>query len=50
MNRRSRRQLHGSRIPTVNNPLNANQVPLPTDIEGIPILITDAISNNEGTL
>jgi hypothetical protein len=36
--------------PTVNNPFNANQVPLPTDIEGIPILVTDAISNNEGTL
>jgi hypothetical protein len=50
MNRRSRRQLHASRVPTANNPLNANQVPLPTDIEGVPLLITDAISNNEGTL
>lgn len=50
MNRRSRRQLQGSRTPTANNPFNANQIPLPTDIEGIPLLITDAISNNEATL
>ncbi len=50
MNRRSRRQLHGSRTPTGNNPLTPNQVPLPTDIEGVPILVTDAISNNEGSL
>lgn len=50
MNRRSRRQLHNSRTPTGNNPLTPNQVPTPTEIEGVPLIITDAISNAEGTL
>jgi major capsid protein gp7 len=48
MNRRSRRQLQQSRQPFATGAQPQNViVPLPTDIEGIPILITDAIQNNE---
>jgi hypothetical protein len=51
MNRRSRRQLHQSRtIVTATGGFLANNLPLPTDIEGVPLLITDSISNAEGTL
>lgn len=51
MNRRSRRQLQNSRqAVAVNGGRTANEVPLPTDIEGVPLLITDALSNAEGTL
>lgn len=51
MNRRSRRQLKNSRVQVaVGAGYSANTIPLPEDIEGIPLLITDAISNNEGTL
>jgi len=51
MNRRSRRQLTQSRQPFATGALPTNViVPLATDIEGVPLLITDAISNNEGTL
>lgn len=51
MNRRSRRQLHQSRVAvSTGQGINANNVPLPTEIEGIPLLITDALSNAEGTL
>jgi hypothetical protein len=51
MNRRSRRQLHESRqAVATNGGRTANEVPLPTEIEGIPILVTDAIGNNEGNL
>lgn len=48
MNRRSRRQLKQSRVAvSTGQGWNANSVPLPSDIEGIPILITDALSNAE---
>jgi hypothetical protein len=51
MNRRSRRQLHESRqAVAVNGGFTPNSVPMPTSIEGIPLIITDALSNNEGTL
>lgn len=51
MNRRSRRQLHQSRVAvSTGQGINANNVPLPTEIEGIPIVLTDALSNAEGTL
>jgi hypothetical protein len=51
MNRRSRRQLTQSRQPFATGALPTNViVPLATEIEGIPLLVTDAISNNEGTL
>lgn len=51
MNRRSRRQLHASRqaIAAAGGRL-PGEVPIPQDIEGVPILVTDAISNAEGTL
>lgn len=48
MNRRSRRQLKQSRVQvSTGQGWNANSVPLPSDIEGIPLLITDALSNAE---
>lgn len=51
MNRRSRRQLTQSRQPLATGALPTNViVPLATEIEGVPILVTDALSNNEGTL
>lgn len=51
MNRRSRRQLQQSRIAVaVGQGVTANSVPLPTDIEGVPLLITDSLFNAEGTL
>lgn len=51
MSRRSRKQLHKSRIAVATGQgVTANSVPIPTDIEGIPIVTTDAISNNEGSL
>jgi hypothetical protein len=48
MNRRSRRQLRTSRqtIAGVGGTL-PNSVPTPTDIDGIPILVTDSLSNAE---
>lgn len=50
MNRRSRRQLWQARVnQAVGSGFTANSVPLPTDIEGVPLLITDAIVNNEET-
>ncbi len=51
MNRRSRRQLTQSRQPLATGALPQNViVPLATEIEGVPILITDALSNAEGSL
>lgn len=55
MTRRSRTQLRKSRQLKFNAGAlaaanAAQQVPTPTDIEGIPIVITEAISNNEGSL
>lgn len=48
MNRRSRRQLKNSRVAVATGQgVTANSVPLPTDIEGVPLLITDALSNAE---
>lgn len=48
MNRRSRRQLWNSRVAVATGQgFSANSIPLPTDIEGIPLLITSAISNAE---
>lgn len=50
-NRRSRRQLTQSRQPLATGALPTNViVPLATEIEGVPLLVTDAISNNEGSL
>jgi hypothetical protein len=51
MNRRSRRQLQQSRqaVAAVGG-FQASTVPTPTDIEGVPILCTDAILNDEGAL
>lgn len=51
MNRRSRRQLHTSRTAiAATGGILPQSVPLPTDIEGIPIIVTDALSNAEGSL
>lgn len=51
MNRRSRRQLKNARVAqAIGQGFTANSVPLPTEIEGIPIQITDAIANGESTL
>lgn len=51
MNRRSRRQLTQSRQPFATGAQPQNViVPLAADIEGIPLLITDAIQNGEGSL
>jgi hypothetical protein len=51
MNRRSRRQLHQSRAAVAaNGGFIANNLPLPTEIEGIPILLTDALVNAEQTI
>lgn len=48
MNRRSRRQLTQSRQPLATGALPTNViVPLATEIEGVPILITDQLSNAE---
>lgn len=51
MTRRSRRQLRVSRqavVAVIGK--SVGDVPIPTDIEGIPIVITEAISNDEGAL
>jgi hypothetical protein len=52
MNRRSRRQLHDSRtsIAGTGGGILPGAIPLPTSIEGIPIIVTDALSIAEGTL
>lgn len=51
MNRRSRRQLHASRVAvSTGQGINANNVPLPTEIEGVPLLLTDSLFNAEGAL
>lgn len=51
MNRRSRKQLRQSRIAVaVGAGFSANSIPTPTEIDGIPIITTDALSNNEGSL
>lgn len=51
MNRRSRRQLRESRqAVAVTGGQQPNSVPTPTDIDGIPIIVTDALANSEGDL
>lgn len=48
MNRRSRRQLRESRqVIAVAAGMQADSVPMPTDLDGIPIIVTDSISNAE---
>lgn len=48
MNRRSRRQLKNSRTSvSLGQGWNQNSVAMPTEIEGIPLIITDALSNAE---
>lgn len=46
-NRRSRRQLQSSRQALSANVVQATSIPLPTDLAGVPLIITDAISNAE---
>ena len=47
MNRRSLKQLRASR--TATSPTGA-PAPIPTEVEGIPIVVTDAISNSEAAV
>ncbi len=47
MSRRSRRQLRESRVATTDG---FKQVSLPTEVEGIQIVITDALNNSESLI
>lgn len=46
-NRRSRRQLHATRQSATASVVQVNNVPIPDDLAGVPLLVTDAISNAE---